>query len=172
MKKLDVEFTSGDGGFSASPLIYKQLARTENVALYERSRDGKVFDYEVFKIKILPKGTQIFKMTTEEDQEKYPSTGQFGGIAFSITTKSRALARYEELCKQAKDATEEPSEPEDSTIMPETEFTVGEFALANGIEYPKAFLTIKAALEAGSVKFVREERRNARGKASKIYARA
>jgi hypothetical protein len=172
MKKLDVEFVSGDGGFSADPLTYKQLARTDNVALYERSRNGKVLDHEVIRIKILPKGTQIFKVTTEEDQERYPSTAQFSKIAFSIPNKSLAMARYEELCKQAKDATDDTVEPEDTTIVPDTEFTVGEFAIANGIEYPKAFLTVKAALETGSVKFVREERRNSRGKLSKIYARA
>lgn len=172
MIKLELEFVSGDGGFSADPLTYKQLARTENTAIYERSRDGKVKDYEVFRIKILPKGTQVFKIITEDDQEKYPSTGQFGLSAWSFRNKGGAFARYEQLGKEAAIEAAEEAEPPKSITVPVGEFTVGEFAEKNEMSYANAFLAVKSALGDGSVRFLREERRQAKGKPSKIYAKA
>lgn len=172
MIKLELQFVSGDGGFSADPLTYKQLARTENTAIYERSRDGKVKDYEVFRIKILPKGTTVFKTVTEDDQEKYPSTGQFGISAWSFRSKGGAFARYEELKKEASDKETEEAEAPKSLVVPIGEFTVGEFAEKNSLSYANAFLIVKASLANNSVKFLREERRQAKGKPSKIYSKA
>lgn len=50
------------------------------------------------------------------------------------------------------------------------EFTVSELAEKNGVQYPTAFNFLKGALESKSVKFLREERRAAKGKPSKIFA--
>jgi len=177
MIKLEEKFVSGEGGFSSNPLTYTQLARTETTAIYERSRDGEPKDYEVFRIKILPKGTQVFKTITEDDQEKYPSSSQFGFSAWSFHGKfgkKAAFDRYEELKKEAADkliADEEEVEEKKDLTIPVNEFTVGEFAEKNDMSYANAFVFIKGALENGSVKFVREERRQAKGKASKIYAK-
>ena len=171
MIKLETTFVSGEGGFSADPLTYKQLARTDTVAMYERSRDGKVKDYEVFRIKILPKGTKVFQTITEDDQEKYPGSSQFGFIAWSFNNLSAATRRYEELNKEAAGADEE-EKPAKTIAVPVGEFTVGEFAEANHIPYANAFIIVKGAVENGSVKFLREERRQAKGKPSKIYAKA
>jgi len=171
MIKLQEKFISGEGGFSADPLTYTQLARTDTTAIYERSRNGKVKDYEVFRIKILPKGTQIFQKITEDDEEKYPATSQFGFSAWSYQNKAAAMLCYDELSKEAVTA-EETSETPSSVIIPNVEFTVGEFAEKNSLTYANAFVFIKNALTDGSVKFLREERRNVKGKPSKIYAKA
>lgn len=172
MIKLETTFVSGEGGFSTDPLTYTQLARTENTAIYERSRSGSVKDYEVFRIKILAKGTKIFDAITEDDQEKYPGTSQFGFIAWSFNQRLAAMKRYEQLSKDDADKAAEALEPKKELLIPVKEFTVGEFAEANGMTYANAFIFVKGALEKGSVKFVREERRQAKGKASKIYSRA
>lgn len=164
MITLEKTFVSGDGGFSADPLTYTQLNRTATAAVYERSRNGKVMDYEVFKIKILAKGTKVFQNITEDDQEKYPGASQFGISAWCCISKAIAMARYVEL---SKDVVEEKKE----LTIPTKEFTVGEFAEQNGMTYANAFLFIKSAAKSGSVKFIREERRNVKGKASKIYAK-
>lgn len=101
MKALEQQFVSGEGGYTAEPLTYTQIARNTHVAVYERSRDGIVKDYEVFRIKVLKKGHKIFKQVLDDDTEQYPSTGQFGRLAWSITggveALPAALARYDKL---------------------------------------------------------------------------
>lgn len=176
MIKLEEQFTSGDGGFSTDPLNYKQLKRTETVALYERSRRNHILDYEVFVIKIDPKGKVnkfpggVIKVNPD-DKEKYPSSGQWGKIAWSCSNLTRANERFDELVKNANLAMEEPTD-EVEFIIPTEEFTTAEFANKNEIMYPIAALFIKANVELGKIKFLREERRNAKGKASKIYIKA
>lgn len=196
MIKLQTEFVSGNGGFSQNPLTYKQLKRTETVALYERSFEGKVKDYEVFRIKVLPKGAQIFNAVNPDDLEQYPGASSFGKWAWSISSLKRAEEVFEELTRtpeqiaadEAAEETEEQAEiattsdapkrrgrvagPKPTIIIPAIEFTVGELAEQNHVQYPIAFLFVQEAVKGGSVKFIREERRHAKGKASKIYAKA
>jgi len=179
MITLELEFVSGDGGFSADPLTYKQLQRTGNVAIYERSRDGKVKDYEVVVIRTDPKGkVQKFPggvvKTLEDDIERYPSSGQWGRVAWSYAVLGGAKAKFDEVVAQGvKDAEEEENPtPEKTIAIPVGEFTIGELAEKADVSYANAFLFVKAALGEGRVKFLREERRNAKGKASKIYAGA
>lgn len=176
MIELEKQFTSGEGGYSADPLTYTQVQRTDKVALYSRGRDGKVMDYEVFFIKIEPKG-KVSKFpggvvkVTPDDKELYPSSGQWGRIAWSCANLTVAKERFDELNKQANAPEDEESVTESLTI-PVGEFTVTELATANKIEYPIASVFVKTQLELGSIKFLREERRAAKGKASKIYAKA
>lgn len=170
MIKLEKTFVSGEGGFSTDPLTYTQLARTEDTAIYERSRNGVARDFEVFRIKILPKGTKIFANITTDDEEKYPGTSQFGSIAWSFNNRAMAMKRFDQLSKEAGIKAAEALEPKKAVVVPVGEFTVGEFAEANSITYANAFIIVKGAVENGSVKFLREERRQAKGKPSKIYA--
>lgn len=102
MIELEKEFVSGEGGFSANPLTYRQLKRSKNVAIYERSRDGNPRDYEVFFIKIDPKGKEhkfpngVVKIVGD-DTEKYPTTSQWGSIAWSYNSIGVAMAKFHEL---------------------------------------------------------------------------
>lgn len=176
MISLETTFISGDGGYSQSPgpLTYKQVARTDSVAVYQRFyADGRPKDFEVFRIRVTPKGTEqkfpngVVKVV-EDDTEHYPSTGQFGKIAWSFGNEIAAMRRFEQLCKQVDAAEEEDeSTPVKAIIVPVGEFTVGEFAEKNNMSYAQACLLVKADK---NIQFVREERRNARGKASKLYA--
>jgi hypothetical protein len=178
MIQLPTQFVSGDGGFSSDPLTYKQLKRTDKVAMYERSRGDRIHDYEIFFIKVEPKG-KVSKFpggvikVAPDDKELYPSTGQWGRIAWSHPSLVWANRKFDELVKQSNipDDEGESAEAVNFTI-PTVEFTVKEFAEANKIEYSVAFLFIKTNVETGNIKFLREERRAAKGKASKIYAKA
>jgi hypothetical protein len=174
MIKLEEKFVSGVDGFSTDPLTYTQLARTETTAIYERSRNGIAKDFEVFRIKILPKGTKVFQTVTEDDQEKYPGASQFGFNAWTFNNKAYAMQRFEELGKEksAEAKAEAKEEERKALTIPVGDFTVGEFAEKNGMTYANAFIFVKGAVEKGSVKFLREERRAAKGKPSKIYAKA
>jgi hypothetical protein len=131
MKTLQTEFISGDGGFSANPLTYKQLARNQNYAIYERSRDGEVKDYEVFKIRILPKGHKIFAKILEDDEEQYPSTGQFGVSAWSFGGKfglERAMNRYKSLNNKSL---EEPVKKAKITLPAKPKWTMLDLLAVN-----------------------------------------
>jgi len=169
MIKLEKTFVSGEGGFSTDPLTYTQLARSETTAIYERSRNGVPKDYEVFRIKILPKGTKVFQTVTEDDQEKYPGTSQFGFIAWSYNNRARAMKAYEDLTKEAAGAAEEEAKPAKAVVVPVGEFSTIELAEKNGIQYATASIFMKDALSTNKIKFVREERRNVKGKPTKLY---
>lgn len=163
MKLLEREFVSGDGGYSAEPLVYTQVIRSDKAAVYKRSRNGKIREFEVFKIKVLPKGTKIFSQTLEDDEERYPSNGDFGKTAWSCLLEKRAMERFHELNKVKEDKKEVQFK------FPKNEFTTNELAELNQTNYITAVNELKAALSLKKVKFVKEERRASRGKMSKIY---
>jgi hypothetical protein len=176
MIKLEKTFKSGAGAIVRN---YTQLARTEKVAMYIRDplEGDKGFpDYEVFVIKIQPKG---FKITlpgkepyfTDDDMEKYPCNTDFGRSAWSITNRARALARYAELCEKS-DIVEGEEEETTKLIIPLGEWSTKELAEANKVEYPQASIMLKEALAIGSIKFARAERRNVKGKPTNLYSKA
>ena len=177
MISLETNFTSGVGGFSTEPLTYNQIARGGLVAVYERSRNGKVKDYETIRIKIVPRGTSIFNAPPSvDDAEMYPSTGQFGKFAFSfhgITGKESALSKMKELLQETAADLEETEHPTEKVgiVIPDKEFTVGELAELAGTNYVTAFNFVKSAVGENKIKFLRSERRNARGKESNIYGK-
>lgn len=56
--------------------------------------------------------------------------------------------------------------------IPAVEFSTNELADFNKVQYPIAFLFLKYALAKSMIRYVRDERRNAKGKATKIYTKA
>ncbi len=136
MIKLEENFISGMDGFAQDPLTYTQIQRTDNVALYKRSRNGIVKDYEVFNIKITPKGTDFFGTASLDDKEIYPKANSFGKTAWSYSNLGAAKFKFNELVN--------PPEHEIQEIKwPETEFTTREFAELNDLTYAKAQKLIK-----------------------------
>jgi hypothetical protein len=174
MKSLElIKRWTGDGFGDAGARLLTQVKRNDKVALYSKTvENGGIQEgYEVFLIKMRYKGDKLpGGLVEEEDREVYPSANSFGKTAWQISTLARAEEKFEALtkCEIEDESVKEPI----TLMVPVGEFTVGEMAEANKIEYPKAFLFIKSAVEAGSVKFVREERRNAKGKPSKIYSKS
>lgn len=129
MIKLDVTFVSGEGGFSQEPLTYTQIERNDRFAVYERSRDGRVKDYEVIKIQIQKAGLKIFNKTIEEDTERYPSTSQWGHAAFSYRSKAAALAHFKAL---STEQSEETVAEQQKIVLPTHEkFTMKDLMAAN-----------------------------------------
>jgi len=198
MKTLETTFVSAAGGFANEPLTYTQITRTQKFAVYQRERDGVIKDYEVFEIKIDPKGkVQKFPngsiKVVEDDTEKYASTNQFGRIAWSFKNRGGALHRFNELCNPQLAAAilvnEEDTDPVEQTapvatgrrgrakgerpllVVGEGEFSCKELAAANNVEYPVAVVFIREAIEAGTLKFVRSERRQAKGKETNLYSK-
>lgn len=191
MIKLETQFVSGEGGFSAEPLTYTQVIRNEKFAVYERSRDGKVKDYEVIKIQILKKGLKIFLKTIEEDTEKYCSTSQFGQFGWSFTgtyAKDAALAKFEALSNPVAEIVK-PAKPvkvkggkkgrakiERPNLLIPTgrQFTMSELIDSNPAPWTKILITndLQKMIKSGTVKLVGKAEKVAgkRGKAASLYS--
>jgi len=169
MIQLEAQFTSGVDGFSANPLTYTQLARTQRAAIYERSRDGKPKDYEVFIIKVDLKGKQIFQQVLEDDRERYPTASQFGFIAWSFNNKDVAFERFKELNEELN--APEESKVEKIIVIPSGEFSVAQLADHNKVSYIEASAFVKENLDK-TIKFVRQfKKEGQRGKPANFYTK-
>ena len=201
MIKLQEQFSSASGGFQGSPLIYKQFIRSDNAAVYERfNPDGTLRDYETFKIKILPNGTvqkfpnNIVKVTTD-DEELYPSTGQFSKTAWSfhgVKGKEGALKKYELLNNSAvksDDVSDDVSETTEiidiepvisigrrgrapkerhELKIPDGEFTTNDLTEFNQVDRNDAVFYINQEL-GKKIQFIGEKRIGENKRPSKIY---
>ena len=186
MIKLEQTFTSGNGGFSgADVLTYTQVCRSDKAAVYERSRNGIIKDWEAIKIRIVPSGTiQKFPngvtKTTTEDEEQYATTSLWGKIGFSfhgVSGKQAAINKFNKLnAMQAVKDEEETNEGETPThstttfIFPsQTKFSTKELAETNNCEYITASLWIKESVKSGVIKSAGQERRQAKGKLTNLF---
>jgi hypothetical protein len=190
MITLEKEFVSGAGGFSADPLTYRQIIRTDKFGLYVRHRDKRIMDFEVFFIAVNPKGQENkFPNGTvkilEDDTEVYPTNSNFGRTAWTTNNLIVALEMFDRLIAgqpvhlspsaETTETTPKVHKPVSVNIadlkIPEGEFSTRELAEFNQVLYPVAFTFLKDAIEKGKVKFTREERRNAKGKATRLFAK-
>lgn len=175
MKELPTYFKSGRGGFSPEQVEYVQIVREGKYAIYERRRNDKTFDYEVIIIKVLPAGTKIFNGVTEEDEEHYPGTSQWGSAGWSCVTEARAREKFQELLDLPEVTDDQPRgkrrKQRQELQYPEGEFTVkGLVPLNSDWTAGTVYIQLQKDLKEGLVKLVREESKG-KGKPSKIYQR-
>lgn len=189
MIKLETDFVSGDGGFSSNPLTYKQIIRNDHFAMYERSRDGKISDYEVFKITISKKGTNIFNTILEDDTERYPSTEKFGKSAWSIKSYNKAMDKFNTLTNQETmnntqntetnnnmNTTPTPAKRGRKSPMRNITYPTGkQFTMAEVVKlnpeysHPVLYIQIQKDIQANKVKKIGVVETSARGKKPVIY---
>lgn len=91
MRKLETEFNK-------SIFTYRQLNRTDKVAIYEQTFEDNVISYEVFKIRV-GKEQEVFG-TTIPNREKFCSDEDFGQTAWSIRDKDRATTKFKQLVNE------------------------------------------------------------------------
>lgn len=198
MITLETEFFSGSGGFTP-PLKYTQLQRNGIYAMYQRfTPEGVKKDIEVIVTNTVPKGTvQKFPggviKVTEDDAEHYATTSLWGKRGWSfhgVRALEGATAKFNELVNEVVPIIE-PTEDVAGEVAPITsngrrgrapkarvalnipvgEFSTKNLAEFNQVEYADAVFFINEQLAANSVRFVKEERRTAKGKPSKIFAK-
>ena len=98
MKRIETEFTQK--GWSL-----RGLTRIDNIAIYERSKDGVAPHYEVVRIKShngfqIPGTDQV-----SEPAEYYPSEKSWGVDGFTFNTTKDAYAKMDQLLnKKQKEA--------------------------------------------------------------------
>jgi hypothetical protein len=152
------------------------INKRSGVAMYSRwKKDGSFGGYEVFQIKITPKGHKCFQAIVEEDTEKYPTCENFGFWAWHIWNKPHALEVFQqqidklmadELMEDGPEAVEDETEivpvarvetpfvPK-VLVIPSGEFTTVQFGLANNLPVPgKGYTELKSLQAAGKVKEV------------------
>lgn len=89
---------TGDG-WAGDPRLLTQVKRSQHNALYQvaEEKTGRVTGFEVFKIRVLPKGTKVFDTVTADDEEKYPTAEQFGRTAWFAGSLVQAERIYNKL---------------------------------------------------------------------------
>ena len=110
MKKLQKEFTGNFDRVGNTKFI--QRKKENGVAIYERQNmDGTFRSYEVFIVKVVPKGTALpGGNTVQETYEQYPGCAAFGKTAYDCKTIDAAEKRFDELVKKVKDSNDAKEE--------------------------------------------------------------
>jgi hypothetical protein len=110
MKKLQKEFTGNFDRVGNTKFI--QIKKENGVAIYERQNmDGSTRSYEVFIVKVVPKGTALpGGNTVQETYEQYPGCAAFGKTAYDCKTIDQAEKRFDELVKKVKDSADAKEE--------------------------------------------------------------
>jgi len=110
MKKLQKEFTGNFDRVGNTKFI--QRKKENGVAMYERQNmDGTFRSYEVFIVKVVPKGTPLpGGNTVQETYEQYPGCAAFGKTAYDCKTIDQAEKRFDELVKKVKDSNDAKEE--------------------------------------------------------------
>ena len=152
--------------------------------------------WEVFIPTIKKAGTYPLpnnkSITYTEDFEEYPGASKFGFSAWSCNSLPHAKMVYERLMAigEVVEAPEEPEPlivgavaiadslapkhrgrqkgPRPALTVPIGEFSTNELAEQNKVDYPAAALFIREALDK-TIRYVRCEQRNARGKKTNLY---
>lgn len=200
---------TGDGFGAAYAITLKQekvfrfptpINGRSGVAMYSRwTKDGKFGGYEVFQIKILPKGHKCFAAVVEEDTEKYPTAENFGRIAWHIWAKPLAeeafQAQIDKLTGKTK-VVETDNEDEDNDnenaateeihvpvvhitptnvtwVIPDGEFTTAQFGMVNNLPVPgKGYFELKNLLSSGKiVEVARRKVSEGRGRATVFFSK-
>ncbi len=110
MKKLQKEFTANYDRVGMNRFV--QLRKENGVAIYERfNTDDTHRSYEVFIVKVVPKGTALpGGNTVQETYEQYPGCAAFGKTAFDCKSIDQAEKRFDELVKKVKDSADAKEE--------------------------------------------------------------
>lgn len=110
MKKLQKEFSSNVDKVGLNKFV--QLRKENGVAMYERfNTDGSHRSYEVFSIKVIPKGAPLPNgKTVEESYESYPGSSVFGRTAYDCRTLAQAEERFDQLVIKVKESAEAKEE--------------------------------------------------------------
>lgn len=193
MIKLPSEFV--ENADKTGTQTFKLIKRTDKVALYQRIRkDNTTFAWEVFRIKVIKKGTVIYDKVLEDDKEQYGSVTKkkFGRYDIHCCKfLDQAEAIYDRLNKEFDDSTDEeeldsPTPERGNNDAPKRgrkakqikmpipckgeKFTMKKLMLISGESQPNLYVRLKSLLEQQLVSIVGEVREaNTRGRAQVVY---
>ena len=194
MKTLERQFVANHEKTGSHTFF--QMARTDKVALYKRiTEDGKLFGYEVFRIKSRLKGQALPGGGAEaEDREVYPKGKAFkSNVALFIAgpdAENRAAEIFNEWTSIAPEVVEPEEDDTDNDesgtlkaattpstpiglVIPEGEFTTQMFGAANNLPVPgKGYMALQSLLRDGLIKEVaRRKMTEGRGRATTFFSK-
>jgi len=175
MKLLQKEFTmnadrSGDQ-------VFKQLRKESGVALYERLKDGRHYDYEVFVIKTIAAGTPLPNgKKVEVTYEQYPGAAQWGKSAWSPVTLEQANVMFDNVVAKLQSEVGQPkrrgrkSKITKEIVLPRGKFTMKALIAKTGLTQPVLYLRLQKLVKSGTVIEVgRIKTDSGRGRLAVIY---
>lgn len=107
IKTRGLETVASKNGGSFQPLAvdldfgsfhYRQLTRQNDVAIYEQSKNRRVFSFEVVRIRRMP--PIEIKGSVYPEREVYPRSEDWGADGFTCCTLTEAHARLHRLQKE------------------------------------------------------------------------
>ena len=179
MKKLQKEFTGNFDRVGNTKFI--QRKKENGVAMYERQNmDGTFRSYEVFIVKVVPKGTALpGGNTVQETYEQYPGCAAFGKTAYDCKTIDAAEKRFDELVKKVKDSNDAKEESIKSgkpirrgrkaVSVPNGKFTMKHLITESGMTQPQLHPIVKGWVESGLVKVVEMIKPEGKGRPAMVY---
>jgi len=187
MKKLQKEFTGNYDKVGMNKFV--QIRKENGVAIYQRfNTDGTPRSYEVFIVKVVPKGAPLPNgKTVEESYEQYPGANAFGKTAYDCRTISQAEERFDQLVIKAKDSAEAKEEAAktgirnrgrrgtskkiklDMTLNKGTKFTAKFLMTVLGVTQPVLFPIIKQWEKDGVIKVNGSVKAEGKGRPSTEY---
>jgi hypothetical protein len=186
MKKLKESFVANHD--SCGQHTFELVKRTDDVAMYKRTSDTKVFGFEVFKIKMRLKGQSFPNGLVEsEDRECYPGTSAFGKTAWFFPSETVADIKYDLLVNgpvtkakmeniTKKSLTGKRGRPKSVPVkinIPDTEFTLNDLLKINSdvnIKKQTLYIQIRNLVKCNNIDVVGEMKsESGRGKPMKVY---
>jgi hypothetical protein len=187
MKKLQKEFTGNYDKVGMNKFV--QIRKENGVAMYERfNTDGTHRSYEVFIVKVVPKGAPLPNgKTVEESYEQYPGANAFGKTAYDCRSMAAAEERFDQLVIKAKDSAEAKEEAAktgvrnrgrrgaskkiklDMTLNKGTKFTAKFLMTVLGVTQPVLFPIIKQWEKDGVIKVNGSVKCEGKGRPSTEY---
>lgn len=156
MKLLQKEFTMNAD--RSGEQLFKQLRKDGGVALYERLKDGKHYDYEVFVIKTIAAGTPLPNgKKVEETYEQYPGAAVWGKSAWSPATLEQANAMFDNLVVKLRSEAGQPkrrgrkSKITKEIVLPRGKFTMKALITKTGLTQPVLYLRLQKLIKTGKV---------------------
>jgi hypothetical protein len=168
---------------------FELVKRTDSVAMYKRTNNGRVFGYEVFKIKLRLKGQPFPNGSVEsEDRECYPGTSSFGKTAWFFPSESVANIKYDLLVNgpvtkakmenviKKSSSTGKRGRPKKTPVnlsFPDSEFTLNDLIKINSslkIKRSTLYIQVRNLVKCDVINIVGETKsQSGRGKPMKVY---
>jgi hypothetical protein len=188
MKQLPAKFelNADHNGTQTFTLV----RRKDDVLMYRRNRkDGSLFGYEVFKLKVRTKGQALPGGNVEqEDRECYPGSASFGKTAWSMNTLSLAEKYFNNLIQHGnvngdnevkskskivvgnKGIKGRQSKHTAVIVPPAGEFTVDDLILIYNEPKPTVYLKLQKLIKENKVREVSVvSDKKTKGRAKKVY---
>lgn len=180
MRLLQKQFTSnfdkvGDCEFTQ---LEKHEGKDNNVYIYERKRDNKLFSYEVFISKRRLKGQPLPGGAFEaEDREQYPGAAQFGFTAKETRNFEQAKVFFREFIDKLDTKEENQDHPENkkkkTLVLPDGNFCIKDLVVLNpNISQPLIYVEIQKLIKLGTIEIKdRKKSVSGRGKPTVFYGK-